>query len=255
MNKVIKKKIRAVLPRAIRPHRIKDGLLKGRWIVTSWHDYPGAILGRTERPLLDWFSANVGPGQTWLDVGAHYGYTAIALSGLVGGTGRVFAFEPSLPTAASIVRTKALNALDQLQVIPMALGDRPELSIHTVATDRGMIDPTKGVTGTSESFLQTSLDWLWPMIRGDDARVDGLKIDIQGFEIHALKGMARLLREARPKLVVELHAGVDREEFFALIEGLGYDRSGVAVEPMPGETAPLYLDNKSYYFFPRSSDG
>jgi len=47
------------------------GLLKGYVIVTSWHDYPAAILGRTERALLDWFAHNVGSGETWLDVGAH----------------------------------------------------------------------------------------------------------------------------------------------------------------------------------------
>ena len=77
---LFKTQLRRLMPRAVRPHRILSGRLRGRWIVTSWHDYPAAILGRTERALLDWFEGHVKPGQTWLDVGAHYGYTAIALS-------------------------------------------------------------------------------------------------------------------------------------------------------------------------------
>jgi hypothetical protein len=71
MNKLLKEGIRRLLPRSLGPHRILGGLLKGYVIVTSWHDYPAAILGRTERALLDWFAHNVGSGETWLDVGAH----------------------------------------------------------------------------------------------------------------------------------------------------------------------------------------
>src|SRR5947209_1348739 len=65
---------RKALSRRVRPHRILFGRLRGRMIVTSWHDYPGALLGSTERPLLEWFYMNVHLGETWIDVGAHYGY-------------------------------------------------------------------------------------------------------------------------------------------------------------------------------------
>jgi len=76
----LKELLRMCLPHHIQPHRILAGPLRGYRIVTSGHDYPAAILGYTERPLLDWFDKQVGAGETWLDVGAHYGYTAIALA-------------------------------------------------------------------------------------------------------------------------------------------------------------------------------
>src|SRR2546425_11546720 len=104
----LKRRLRFLLPRRIRPHRILRGRLRGYRIVTSWHDYPGAILGRTERPLLDWFEQNVEVGETWLDIGAHYGYTAIALSRLVGPAGRVFAFEPEIATCGHLALTRSL---------------------------------------------------------------------------------------------------------------------------------------------------
>src|SRR4026208_2596549 len=78
-KKSLKTHIRRFLPDTIRAHLILAGPLRGAKIETSWHDYPGAILGTTELPLLEWFARNVQPGETWIDIGAHYGYTAIAL--------------------------------------------------------------------------------------------------------------------------------------------------------------------------------
>jgi len=88
MNRRIKFILRTLLPRAIRQHLILGGPLRGCRIVTSWHDYPAAITGRTERPLLEWFAENVKKGETWLDIGAHYEYTAIGLCRLVGAAGK-----------------------------------------------------------------------------------------------------------------------------------------------------------------------
>src|SRR5258708_39029477 len=122
MRKGVKEKVRRLFPRSIRSHRIPTGQLHGACICTSWHVYPGAILGTTEKPLLDWFQRNVRPGETWIDVGAHYGYTAIALCRLVGRRGRVLAFEPVLSTAGCIARTRELNGLRQLQIVPLGLG-------------------------------------------------------------------------------------------------------------------------------------
>src|SRR5664279_705903 len=133
----VKALIRGLLPRTHKPHRILAGPLKGNKLVTSWHDYPGALTGRTERRLLDWFAQNVHVGETWLDVGAHYGYTAISLARLVGPTGRVFAFEPMLNTVGSLARTRAVNHLEQITVAPFALGELPGLRTAALPATRG----------------------------------------------------------------------------------------------------------------------
>lgn len=240
--------LRAFLPRTIRPWVILAGPLRGYRIVTSWHDYPAAITGRTERPLLDWFARNVKPGETWLDIGAHYGYTAIALSRLVGPSGRVFAFEPMLSTAGYVSQTRRLNHFPQLTVLPLALAAPHSLELRQLPTTRGMVDSTIQGDEWKETILVTRLDWLWPLICGRQQQVDGIKIDVQGMEIEVLQGMPELLRTFKPKLVVEVHHGVDRSELLNLIEALGYTRRGVPIEPMEGEIEPLYLDDRSYAF-------
>jgi FkbM family methyltransferase len=249
MNKRLKGAIRKILPQSLSPHKIIGGPLRGSAIVTSWHDYPAAILGRTEGALLDYFAKNVLSGETWLDVGAHYGYTAIALCKLVGASGRVFAFEPMLNTAGCIARTRFLNDLTQLTVVPMGLGNGPEIFVDSLYSVRGMIDSTLNEAGGfKETFLVSRLDWLWPQISGTDSHVDGIKIDVQGMEIQVLEGMAPILKKYRPKLFLEIHRGVPRPQLLALLGSLGYSPRGIAVEPLPEETDPLYADDRTYFF-------
>jgi len=245
----VKAQLRRLMPKTVRAHRILGGRLRGYRIVTSWHDYPSAILGRTEGPLLEWFERHVGAGETWLDVGAHYGYTAIALSRLVGPRGRVFAFEPVVATAGCSTRSGAANGLAQLVVIPCALGTPDTLELRRLPPVRGMVDSTIRPGGaTLETVLVTRLDWLWSRICSGARRVDGVKIDVQGMEIDVIAGMGHLLREFAPKLVIELHRGVERGRLLDGLEAAGYDRRAEPIEPFGDEVEPRYLDDRSYYF-------
>jgi len=228
-----------------------SGPNKGYHIYTSWYDYPAAILGYTERPLLEWFSKHVHAGETWLDVGAHYGYTAIALCRQVGSHGRVFAFEPMLSTTGYLNLTRQVNAFVQMTVIPMGLGSQRELSLLHLPVVRGMVDSTLAAeSAASETLLACSLDGLWSKINGGDARIHGIKVDVQGMELEVLAGMAGLLRSEKPQLVVELHQGVDRIEFLSLLDRLGYSRQAQVLEPIPGEVEPQFVNDRSYAFHP-----
>jgi FkbM family methyltransferase len=248
MNERLKKGLRSLFPRSLVRHRILTGPLRGSAIVTSWHDYPAAILGRTELALLEWFAKNVGKGETWLDIGAHYGYTSIALCELVGSAGHVYAFEPMLNTAGCVSRTRFLNDLQQMTVVPIALGNKADLAMDSLLSVRGMIDSTlKDKEGFREPFMVSRLDWLWPRISELDSRIDGIKIDVQGMEIQVLEGMAAMVKRYRPKLLVELHPGVSRPQFLDVINSLGYQTRGFPVEPLPGETDPIYAD-RTYFF-------
>ena len=126
----------------------------------------------------------MGAGETWLDVGAHYGYTALALSRLVGPRGRVFAFEPELTTAGCLARTRQVNHLAQLIVLPLALGAPESLAVDSLPTVRGMVDRTIQADGTHvAAFLTARLDWAWEQLCGGQRRIDGIKIDVQGMEL------------------------------------------------------------------------
>lgn len=251
MNQHLKSTIRRLLPKQHHPHQIMSGPLRGLRIVTSWSDYPSAIIGYNERALLKWLEATVHAGETWLDIGAHYGYTALAMSRLVGKDGRVFTFEPTLSTAGCISRTVSLNNISNMTVTPMGLGAPATLELKRIATTRGMSDSTLTGGGDEVTIFVASFDWLWPRLCGVNARIDGVKIDVQGMEIEVLRGMTSWLRMWKPRLAVEVHAGVERETLLALLESCGYGRDAKPIDPLPGETAPQFLDNRSYAFTAR----
>jgi FkbM family methyltransferase len=247
----LKRRLRQLMPRGVRSHRIWSGPLRGRRLVTSWHDYPAAILGYTERSLMRWLQGTVKPGETWIDVGAHYGYTALALSALVGAGGRVFAFEPVLATAGHLSETRALNDLAQLTVVPLALGAPGGIHAMDVPLVRGMADHVEvGRAVAMDRVLTVAFDDVWPGLARDDRRISGVKIDVQGMEIDVLTGMRDALRASRPVLVVEIHHGVDRADLLQLLSDLGYGRRPGATE-VPDEThGSDYLDDRSYCFLP-----
>ena len=249
MIRTVVSKLRRILPRTVRPHRIRGGPLRGCLIHASWQDYPRAILGRAEPELIEWFQANVEPGETWLDVGAHYGYTALALSRLVGEDGRVFAFEPVIGTAGHLARTRAANALERLVVVPLALGDERKLTlVRDVCLYRGMAQMT-ATSVAGEGVVSVALDCLWPGLCGNDTTVSGVKIDVQGLEVAVLRGMVEILRRQRPKLVVEYHGQADLEALLQVVDDAGYRRDARPLEaPRAGEDDARFRHARNYEF-------
>ena len=250
MNAKLKEAIRDLLPTGIGVHRIQRGPVRGARIYTSWHDYPGAILGTTEAPLLAWFARHVMAGETWLDIGAHYGYTSLALARLVGVTGRVFAFEPVAATAGCIARTRDLNHLSQLTIVPIGLSADPELRPRCLPVSRGMAESIGAETAPHQAIDTVSLDSLWESVSDGNAVIHGVKIDVQGMEGDVLSGMRSVLCRWKPKLVIEFHRGVDRRTVVDLIESCGYGRAAIPI--LPG--SHKIEDDRSYAFFPLTAN-
>lgn len=247
----IREFIRKFMPRRIRIHRIKNGPLKGMKIFTSWHDYPGAIRGTTERPLLKWFSNYVKRGETWLDVGGHYGYTAIALSCLVGNSGRVYSFEPMLSTAGYLYHTGRINDLSNLIVLPFALSANETMRCSKLLSVRGMIDSALTGEGNEETFLEVSFDYIWPLICKGNDNIDGIKIDVQGLELEVLRGMREWISKKHPKIALEFHRGVNRAEILTLLEECGYNLPGTLIGEEKSISQDHYHDDNNYAFFPK----
>jgi len=122
------------------------------------------------------------------------------------------------------------------------------LESQQLPTLRGMVDSTLDDAGWRESILVARLDWLWPAISGGKPNLHGIKIDVQGMEVNVLRGMRGLLQHWQPRLVIELHSGVNRPDMLALLQDVGYGSVGKPIEPLPSETHPQYYDNRSYAF-------
>ena len=149
------------------------------------------------------------PGMTVLDIGAHHGFYSMLAAKMVGPTGRVMSFEPSHRERERLsVHLRLNRILDRVSVSPVALGrETAESTLYVVAgRDTGcnslrppaVTEPTQTV-----QVPVTSLDTF--LAQQNVARVDFIKMDVEGGELGVLEGAEELLgRHPRPVILAEL---------------------------------------------------
>jgi FkbM family methyltransferase len=192
--------------------------------------------GTYEPGLLRLLEDELRAGDTVLDVGAHVGVHALTAARRlreVGG-GRVIAFEPTPDSAAAVRAAAARNGIP-VEVVESGLGDADgEIELRGdpryPAHDAGIRSQFGDGDGVARAPV-TTLD-AWAQRAGLD-RLDVVKIDIEGAEILALRGMRETLRALKPRLlaievkdvVMERGPG-DEAALHALLAECGYAPAG-----------------------------
>jgi FkbM family methyltransferase len=211
----------AAKPRPVQPKvREGDGLLwldRGRGygdnLGSAGHE---ADLGPIMRDLLP-------EGGVFLDVGAHVGHWALRLADKAS---HVYAVEANPETAAVLRRNIALNDIGNVTVLQFAAWDE-----HTwLRLDDPNHEVSGGSTRTVEASDSDGLDvsvQAGPLDRElfDLDRLDLVKLDVEGADLHAIRGMAGLLAAHRPALFIEDHSiygYYERADLEALLAELGY---------------------------------
>lgn len=143
----------------------------------------------------NYLAALLGPGQCFVDVGAHVGYFSVLAAGRVGPTGSVLAFEPEARNLALLRQNLARHRLEQVRVLPVAVAGAPgPMALALDERNRG----AHRLVPVGEA--PTVVD----CVRLDDvapATVDVVKIDAQGYDHEVVAGMARTLA-ANPTMTV-----------------------------------------------------
>lgn len=135
-----------------------------------------------------------------MDVGANIGIAAVTFATIPGA--RVLAFEPESENAALLRHNVETNGLAaRVTVVEAGLSDiRQTLRVGAGAGgDRESVFVQTGGDGV-ESHFEALDDVLAE--QGID-RLDFLKIDTEGFDVHVLRGAAASLARHRPVMVVE----------------------------------------------------
>jgi FkbM family methyltransferase len=186
--------------------------------------------------------------MVFIDVGANQGeFTLFAAKRLP--QGRVIALEPMKEMYDRLVRNVTANRLTNVLALPVGLwSDRTRLALYQQLTafedgsiheGLGTVFPDSRRGAPVEEIECTTLDAL--LTEYSVQRVDGMKIDIEGAELQALKGAVDTIRRHVPWLLIEVDrrrlaaAGVEESE---LLDWLGQWYRMEMIVP-GGRTRPL----------------
>lgn len=215
----------------------------------------------TERHVLRWIDRLLQPGDTFFDVGAHYGWMSLAACHRVGARGKVVAFEPSPQLVKFLRYHKRVNRFHQMEIVERAVADSGEQTVPLYIVDRGESFLNSLVDHRTESTMSlaqqastvpvqtTSLDHYC-----HEAKLcpNTVKIDVEGAELLVLRGCSVLLAQRRAAFIVAIHPtwlpqGQQASEIFELFRVRGYTRAASEVVRYDG------ADFGDYVFLPSNN--
>ena len=208
-----------------------------------------------EPALFRFLKDAIRPGDVVLDVGAFLGVYAILSARWAGAGGRVIAFEPTPSSAALARRHLSWNQPEggRVHFVEAAVFDRPS---------RAALHQYDAHAMPYVNSLAAAVDTSAPSTTGDVSVVtidDAcqqlnvmptiIRMDVQGAEIHALRGARQTIRSARRlTMVVEMHPqcwasfGVTEDDARRTVDDLGLDaRPLTAGEPLFARDAHAVL--------------
>ena len=190
------------------------------WLLEDRQDIVSSVSrairrGGYEQESLDLLGNYLQPGMVGLDVGANVGLYSVFAAQKIG-NGIVYAFEPH-PKLYSVL---AKNAELYKNIYPFNFGLWNKIGSGSLS---GWLN---GYSDTKYTFNISIGDEVLKKVQS----IDFLKIDIDGAEVGALKGLQNLIRKSSKLFVIsEFYSeglkrlGFSMKEFFALIESLDFE--------------------------------
>jgi FkbM family methyltransferase len=218
-------------------------------------DTLGLSLGRAHEPHITKLAKKqINEGDTVVDIGANIGYFTLIFSKLVGPKGKVFAFEPD-PTNFSILKEnillnkclnivplqKAVSEYSQKGTLYLNEENRGDHRIFDSGDNRKKIDGIE-ITNLDDYFK-------------NHKKINFIKMDTQGCEILALRGMRKIIEENKEiKILSEFwpngfnKAKTNPKEFFDILREYGFcffENSEIGDELIPIKNTQSFLENYS----------
>jgi FkbM family methyltransferase len=176
-------------------------------------------------------------GDVVLDIGANIGYYTLIMARLTGPSGQVFAFEPDALNFQLLQKNVQQARYSHVAPVNSAVSDRSgegRLYRNEVnGGDHRLYDSSDG--RASVAVRVVAID---DFLSGKNTRVHFVKMDIQGAEMAALRGMQSLIRDNPGiKLLTEFwpaglnRSGTEPRDFLRLLTELGFEVYEVSEEP------------------------
>jgi len=179
-----------------------DGKL---YSVSSDDDYLDHVEGEFEPEMVSFFKALLQPTDTVLDIGANIGCTSLLFGDLAR---QVYSFEPSPTTHRWLVENVQRAELSNVEPINLGLGKEAGTFELTFAPNNRSGGFVSNLISASEGHQVEKIT----IAKGDAfirehqiAKVDFIKIDVEGFEQSVIEGLAATIARDQPVVALELN--------------------------------------------------
>ncbi len=159
-----------------------------------------ARYGEWETHIVGVIRSRLRPGDVFVDIGGNLGLMSFNAAQVVGPSGKVIAFEPNPRNVGCFRRGLVLNQFENILVYPLAASDRICTLTTTTASNAKVVKDVDPLT-INDIGQAVPVDF----ILRDEPRVDFIKIDIEGYELLAFKGMDATLRRHKPLVLTEFN--------------------------------------------------
>ncbi|HOJ01978.1 MAG TPA: FkbM family methyltransferase [Anaerolineaceae bacterium] len=210
LSGLIRNNLNSAAPQGMSTISIAGGMNKDMQLKLDMQTEKDYWLGTYEVDLQDAIKKYCERGMVVYDVGANIGYISLMFAKQSGETGRVFAFEPLPANCARLQENIELNDLTgRIHLTQAAVVDKPG-KISFMVHQSGAMGKAQGSLGRDEHYMRAievkaiTLDDF--IFQQGHVCPDLVKMDIEGGEVLAIKGMQRTLRECNPIMLVEIHS-------------------------------------------------
>lgn len=249
LSKFVRRSLNAAAPKGLNEVEIAAGILRGMRMSLDLQTEKDYWLGTYEPDLQDAARQLIQPGMTIYDVGANIGYISLIAARLAGESGKVFSFEALPKNIERLKSNVQLNKMGgQINVVHSAVMDKTGEAVF-LAHESGAMGKAQGSAGREAHY---AAELRVPAVALDDfVYRDGnlpprvVKMDIEGGEEMALRGMRRILKESRPVLMIELHGKEAARQVWEILTGVGYTIHTMS-RGMPKVNSLNELDWKAY---------
>lgn len=213
------------------------------------------VNGVWDQPIKDLMAAVLRPGDHFLDLGANIGYFTLLASQLVGPAGTVIAVEPSIRALRKLTNHVWLNECANVLVVSCAAGSERSQTRISLATESNI--GGSALASDSTTPQRSEPVWVAPIddvLGGMSFHPRLIKIDVEGYELAALRGIQRLLETDRPWIACEITEGFLRRfghsaaELVSYLDGLGYQPYALESLPSLKQIAAVELSDPDRQF-------
>jgi FkbM family methyltransferase len=208
-------------------YTVRRGLLRGMkrkgglgWVPALFS--PGVMTAEQQF----WYGLNL-RGMTVYDIGAFHGLLTLFLASRANA---VVCFEPNSQNRKRLMENLMLNRVKNVEVRDVGVGSRREMRrmVGSPLMPGGASVDGKTVEGLLRAGVGTVVQEISIVTLDEEIPQaslpvpDFIKIDIEGWEIEALRGARNTLELYKPTLFLEMHGETIREKRFKVAEIVGF---------------------------------